>query len=120
MAEFLPENDHPLNQASKKALLQAKQQPEPGWLYCLQLAKWGLENPIVDCRFPSLQDNLEAMLYLWEPKEALEFLIKGEYPEDYCNPLNDVEGNGVWPLSLAVAIIESLHSSLVAKANGYP
>jgi len=41
-------NFEPLNQVAKTYLLEVKEFPEPGYLYCLQLAQWGLEKGDLD------------------------------------------------------------------------
>lgn len=113
MKELLPENEDELNQLAKKALKSVKADVEPNMLYCLQLAKWSLESGKVEILNDQLGENLDALLYLWEPKNAMEFLL-GEH-----DLLKDLPKN--WkPLDLAVAVLNQLDSRLTEYLEGYP
>ena len=112
MPEYLKENEHPVNQAAKKVL----KNPDPSMLYCLQAADESLKYGKIQLERQisyQLQENLEAFLAEWSPKNALNFLLGGhdllsEFPE---NPnLEDI----------ATVVLEHLHSRLSATLIGYP
>ena len=117
MTELLSQNKDPLNQASKKALLRAKQKPDPGQLFSLQLAKWGLESGKLDLQVPELEDNLEGLLSQ-PPEDAHRFLLQGDDPEseDFLDPLRDAGPNPL-PLTLAQSVLESLHLQLMQAGH---
>jgi len=120
MQEQLPENEHELNQLSKKLLKKVKQDPEPRMLYHLQLAKWGLESGKAESLRNGLRENLESLLYEWSPKEAQKFLLQGdeESQEDLLAGLEKKYLND--PLYVSLALLEHLDSRLSATLPGYP
>jgi hypothetical protein len=120
MHEQLPENQHELNQLAKKLLKDVKQRPEPNMLYCLQLAKWGLESGKVESLRDGLRENLESLLFEWSPEKAQKFILQGdeESEEDLLAGLEKKYLND--PLYLSVALLEHLDSRLSATLPGYP
>ncbi|PKN63261.1 MAG: hypothetical protein CVU57_20360 [Deltaproteobacteria bacterium HGW-Deltaproteobacteria-15] len=115
--EPVKENLSQLNLLAKKLLKKAGEDPSPDSLYCLQLAMWGLESGNLESDQPGLRENLESLLYLQEPKKALKFL-EGPDQHDLLRDLPKEERNN--PLSLALVVLEQLHSRLSAELPGYP
>jgi hypothetical protein len=118
MSEYLKENNHPLNQAAKKVL----KNPDYSLLYCLQAAHEalmeGLVKPYRRISY-QLQENLEALLFLWGPDETMEFLLDLEGDDGEQDLLSEFPEN----LNLedvAVIVLEHLHSRLIAEMEGYP
>ena len=109
MPEYLKENEHPVNQIAKKVL----KKPDSSLLYCFQAALEAVENQVVKLLQPDLLENLEALMYLWSPKEAME-LLEGEH-----NLLSDLPQKPNLA-QLASAILEQLHRRLSATMEGYP
>ena len=72
MDEILFMNYKPVNRQARRFLLQAKERPDPSYLYCLQLALWGLEHGGLaeDYR---VEDSLRQMLG-WNPEKVMRWL----------------------------------------------
>lgn len=115
--EPLKENLQLLNQLSKKLLKKAGEDPSPRSLYCLQLALWGLESGNLESNQPGLRENLESLLYQFSPKRAME-ILEGPDRHDLLKDLPKEERDN--PLSLALVVLEQLHSRLSAELPGYP
>ena len=112
MSEYLKENEHPVNQVAKKVL----KNPAPDVLYCFQAADEAIKTGLVklDRRISyELQLNLEHLMYVWNPQNAMKFLL-GEH-----NLLTDFPKK---PNLLGVggAVLDQLHSRLTAEVEGYP
>jgi len=121
MPELLPENEHSLNQIAKRLLKKVKQDPDPNLLYCLQLAKWGLESGQAESLRDGLRENLESLLFEWSPEKAQEFFLKGDGQEEE-DLLQNLEKKPLEnePLYLSVVLLEHLDSRLSASLVGYP
>jgi hypothetical protein len=65
-------NRSPLNKAAWKWLKEARQSPEPHYLYLLSLAAWGLENGVEgdwpEGNRPALQEQVDG-LFGWKPEK---------------------------------------------------
>lgn len=87
MKEFLPENEHPLNQMSKQLLEQLQQSPDDEALYALQLVSHSLPKPMAELR-DSQQEEIRSMvdqLMIEEPEQAMKYLLEtaGGQPVEY-------------------------------------
>lgn len=115
--EFLKDNQDELNQLSKKLLKKVKEQPEPKWLYCLQLANWSLESGNIEASNDLLPEHLDALLVDWSPENAWKFLSVNDSGDEE-DLVSYAEGKKEAPLN--VAVLDQLDSRLSASMNGYP
>lgn len=118
MSEYLKENEHPVNQVAKKVL----KNPAPDVLYCFQAADEVIKESLVklDRRISyELQLNLEHLMYVWNPKNAMKFLLVPEGEDWEHDLIGDMPKNPDLE-DVAVAVIEQLHDQLTAKVEGYP
>lgn len=111
MPERLFLNNNRLNRKAKQFLLQEKQEANPAYLYCLQLAVWGLDHGglRVDER---VEESLKVML-LWKPQVVMELL-------EWVDPRNpkgrlDLTNGQKDPLSLAWEVLDRLNDVLSPK-----
>lgn len=108
MSEYLKENDLQVNQSAKKVL----NNPDPSLLYCLQAALVAIEAGELKPTY-QLRENLEALLYEWSPKGAME-LLEGEHDLIRDFPKNPNLAQ------VANAVLQQLDSRLSAELIGYP
>jgi phosphoribosyl 1,2-cyclic phosphodiesterase len=107
--ERLSQNDEPLNQKAKRFLLQEKEQPDPSYLYCLQLAIWGAENGLtVDYE---AQEILYQML-AWDPKKVMRALTQAN-PKDPEEVFDLLKGHKE-PKDLAWSILDRIQDMIVS------
>ncbi len=112
----LPQNRHPVNQASLVCLKKVGQDPDPNSLYALQLAQWALESGELEAGNPDLKENVDQLLTEWEPKEALKMLTLNADQEP-VDLLRGIDVND--PLQVSEQILEQIHSNLAATLPGY-
>lgn len=117
IAEPLKENRSPLNRAALGALRRAHQKPDPESLYCLQLARWALDEGKVaghgDSRLEAALGDLEGM----PPADATLALELASDRQRY--PL--VQGFRKWKAeTLAELILDRLEERLATELPGYP
>jgi hypothetical protein len=97
MPEYLKENEHPLNQQSKKVLLLLKLKPQDTDLYLLQLLRECVDRNLVNLPGPySAQSGLREFLdafYTWSPERVQQVFEQDSggnsvevYPEGPANP----------------------------------
>jgi hypothetical protein len=107
----LKENLEPLNQRAKTYLLEVKEFPEPCYLYCLQLALWGLEKGDLDID-SRIKESLPIMLVDWEPGKTMELLegrlMYSDDPDEIC----DLLGGNETPGDLAWSVLDRLRDIL--------
>ena len=118
--EYLPENEEPVNQLSKKALSKLKVKYGDESLYMVQLMLWVLrERREIFNRnnYPDLLDQVEY-LERQEPKRALNYLLKEDeagFGLFKAKPLESLA-----PEELAVNLINQLHDLMASSDTGYP
>jgi hypothetical protein len=109
----IAENNHPLNRLAAEKLRQVGELPHPELLHCLQLAKWGLQSGKVLVFNVYLEDNLDLMLYEYDPKKVMTYLAL----DDNVHP-----PKGLNPVLLADFVLDwldsRLHERLEKYANG--
>ncbi len=117
--EYLPENNHELNQMCKAALRKAKQVPEETDLYWLQLVEWARESGELQLNNPDMAVFLD-LLGRQEPKVVMDFLTK-ENPKDPEDEELLVAEQKDWdPVDLAAKILDHLDSRMSAELEDYP
>jgi len=117
--EYLPENNHELNQLCKAALKKAEEPLDAVGLYCLQLVFWALESGELSLNNPDLRVFLD-LLDRQEPKVVMNFLTK-ESPEDPESEEILVAENKDWePVDLAAKLLDHLDSRMSAELEDYP
>ncbi len=117
--EYLPENNHELNQMCKAALRKAKQVPEETGLYWLQLVEWARESGELQLNNPDMAVFLDLLLRQ-KPKVVMDFLTK-ENPEDGEDDEVLVAEQKDWnPVDLASKILDHLDSRMSAELEDYP
>ncbi len=119
LKELIPENNDQLNQESKKALKELNQSPDGTALYCLQLAKWSLNNNLED-RDGRLQEMVEEIMPGWNPNKVMKFLTTNLDTGEECDPVDwqMVKNN---PEELADQILLTISDQLMLHyLEGYP
>lgn len=131
--EFLPENNHWLNQVSKAKLSEANVPLDRHILYVVQLMWWGMEyerQAIQDVVHPGVTclPELETMVFnlmpdnVTNPKchatHAMELLMSGSEPGEYDVNREDFEQEDV--LGASLLALEMLHGRLIELIDGYP
>jgi hypothetical protein len=118
--EFLPINNHPLNQLAKKALLKVDADFQVHKIYWPQLGLWALDSEggglKVEPGIP-LQRNLEVILDWEDPKDQMVMLL-GKPPDS--NPefiLKEAQGKD--PLELAELFLDCLDNNLTEFLPNY-
>ena len=117
MDEPLFMNYKPVNRKAKRFLMQEGQQPNPAYLYVLQLAVWGLEKGSLaeDYR---VEDSLRAM-FLWDPAKVMRWLEREPADPDpqagFSFPSDLKE-----PQGLASAVLVRLRDLLTAPLGLNP
>jgi hypothetical protein len=117
MEELLVENRMLINVLAKAALRKENFLPENNLLYCLQVAKWALDHgklAVWDRVRYQLSENLNALLYLTQPADAMLYL-EGEH-----DLMADFENLNPTAKVLAAIVLNQLHSRLSATLPGYP
>lgn len=114
MPEEVRANITQLNQQSKKHLLNFKQNPSPNHLYCLQLAKWAMEENKMSLhwRADSLEEHLDKMLFRGNQEKVGQFL---EADHDLMNGAAQNQS----PEDLAQEILQHLHDRLTETSESY-
>ena len=117
--EYLPENNHELNQMCKAGLRKVKQVPEETDLYWLQLVDWARESGELKINHPDMVVFLDLLLRQ-KPKVVMDFLTK-ENPEDEEDDEVLVAEQKDWnPVDLAAKILDHLDSRMSAELEDYP
>ena len=107
-------NEDPVNQLAKESLQSVKEKPSANQLHCLQLAKWGLESGKVEAKdLYQLQQNLDALMYEWNPQKALKFLLNDH---DLASDLKEEKSAKM----RAFVILDQLDNRLTETLVGYP
>lgn len=108
MQEQLFLNNSPLNQTAKRFLLQEKEQADPSVLYCLQLAKWGLEKGKLAIDY-QVEESLNVMLRE-DPAKVMKLLEMSnpQNPQEHFNLLSGQKE----PQDLAWAVLDRLREIL--------
>ena len=65
---------------------------------------------------PDLQDHIERLMYVEEPKEAMDFM--GLEDHDLVGEIKREKDQSA--LNMAVVILEHIHSRLTDQVDGYP
>jgi hypothetical protein len=116
--------ERPLNQQAKQALLSVRESPGPGHLYVLQLLDWALEkgkvikpsdpSPLLQHRWEFLKATV-ADMGTWSPKNVM-----GVFEESAEGDEGVVAQPGpVNPVGLAEELLDQLDSRIIA-AGQYP
>lgn len=104
MPEMLPLNDYPLNQKAEEFLLQLKEQAHPAYLYCLQLALWGIDKGGLAVPW-EVEETLRQMVE-WKPESVMKALEQAN-PHDPQEMFDLVSGRET-PEDLAWAVLDRL------------
>ena len=136
MKELLPENEDPLNQISKKALIKLGVKPDNQLLYVLQLMLWQLrENkedyitmpfkPGASAELGNYTEQVELVedMQTWNPKTAMHYLQsfpKEEEEEPGDNLFKGLEKEDLEPEDLASLLAELLFHRMAADNSGFP
>lgn len=109
-------NGNRLNQVCSQKLRAAGQQADPGYLFSLQLARYGLDEPEERVpgpaakRLPELRDLADQM-FLWSPDVSQDHLLAREQsPEALGEFLESLE-----PAAAALQLVENLYDNLRAR-----
>lgn len=67
-------NNQPINQKAKEMLEGAGEEPDPGCLHCVQLARWALDHGFF-CVEDAVLETIKAMSE-WRPARLMNFLLQ--------------------------------------------
>jgi hypothetical protein len=117
MPEYLPQNEHPINQAARRHLLAHRQQLNDDYLYAVQLMLWALESRELSVN-PTYGDRLQDWVagLLSRPVAAVKLVLETEDGQ----PTDDIADLArLSALDLAKHLLNALHYRLIAEDVGY-
>lgn len=109
MKEFWPANRSQQNQDAKKLLNRVNVSPDPSQLYVLQLARWAVDEGLLDVHRSDLVENLDQFL-AGNQDQVWEFLLAS----------GDLDLGSDAPINAAVNVLGHLDSRLGEQRPGYP
>ena len=115
--ELLPENNHPINRAAKRALVSVGQEPWPETLHALQLAWWALETGRVTVEDYRLKEYVGTLLFRRKPEWGMEVVLVQVVDEDSEVPVD--YSPGMSPEAFAAAVLSNILTSLMELNPDY-
>lgn len=120
MTEQIPENNHPVNQVSKRLLREAGEQPNPTMLYAPQLMRWSLDkgNHGLPEKFRAQISAFVNNLQGAPPANAMKWLLDSpnEPGTQILSPA-DLEDRS--PREAAQNLLETVHAQAGMRLPGY-
>ena len=107
------ENKKPINRIAMLAMMREQHRPNEMKLHCLEAAQWAILQDPNNLSYSQLEDNVDTLMYYWEPSTAMKFIereccIIDELPPD---PLLE---------DIATAVLEQIKSNLVSVPDNFP
>ena len=94
------------------ALIQEQQRPSGMKLHCLEAAQWAILRVPNDPKYPQLEDNLETLMYYWEPRTVMKFIER-----ECC--LMDILPPKPLLADIATVVLEQLNKKSNSKSETF-